>query len=181
MYRIFSFPFYCLLSALLIAIGQAGIEKNSCNAIAIETAQEKSGSKIPTPSPTPRKRRPYDPELQPPEKTTTAVSAADARISTCFPPGIDLDARVADTTLSPKQNLTVSMRLKQLKARCQKGKLVDRKGRQIRFYNLIGCWGNPPADYEEMLQNQTREIEQLEKRYTVIQIPCAQSDPSSIN
>ncbi len=71
--------------------------------------------------------------------------------------------------------VTVKMRLVQLKARCKRGMLVDGKGKQIYFYTLIGCWGNPPADYLDLLEHQAQEIQRLKKRYTVIQISCAQS------
>lgn len=80
------------------------------------------------------------------------------------------------------RKITVRMRLVQLKARCKRGKLVDGKGKEIYFYTLIGCWGNPPADYLDLLKQQAREIVRLKKKYTVIQIPCAQSvDPRSIS
>lgn len=69
--------------------------------------------------------------------------------------------------------MTVEQKLVELKAKCKKGKLVDRNGREIRFVQLIGCWGNPPEDYQEQLDNQAREIKQLQEKFTVIQIPCA--------
>lgn len=74
------------------------------------------------------------------------------------------------------RRLTVRQRLQQLKARCRKGKLVDSHGRGIYFYKLTGCWGNPPADYLEILERQRREISNLKKRYTVIEMTC---NPSS--
>lgn len=67
---------------------------------------------------------------------------------------------------------TVRERLIQLKASCRKGKLVDAAGREIRFFRLEGCWGNPPADYQEILQKQSEELEKLRKRYTVIEMTC---------
>lgn len=68
--------------------------------------------------------------------------------------------------------ITVKHTLKSMRARCRQGKLVDRNGRQIRFYFLKGCWGSPPDDYSEILDQQQKKIERLKKRYTVIEIPC---------
>ena len=70
------------------------------------------------------------------------------------------------------EKITVKQALKRMRARCLGGKLVDGKGRQIRFYFLQGCWGNPPADYLEILDRQKREIEELKKRFTVIEMTC---------
>ena len=70
---------------------------------------------------------------------------------------------------------TVAQTLKRLRARCVGGKLVDRRGRGIRFYFLTGCWGNPPADYLEMMDRQRTELALLKKRFTVIEMTC---DPS---
>lgn len=67
---------------------------------------------------------------------------------------------------------TVRERLIQLKASCRKGKLVDAAGKEIRFFRLEGCWGNPPADYQEILQKQSEELEKLRKQYTVIEMTC---------
>src|SRR6267378_7720508 len=50
--------------------------------------------------------------------------------------------------------VTVAQKLKELRARCRRHKLIDSSGREIRFYRLIGCWGNPPDDYQEQLQRQ---------------------------
>lgn len=74
---------------------------------------------------------------------------------------------------SPKiRRVTVSAKLKQLRARCRRGKLVDAKGTEIRFYHLQGCWGNPPENYEEILAEQAKELENLRKRYRVIEMTC---------
>jgi hypothetical protein len=190
MYQLRGLAFFCLASISLSATVQAVKSENFFQPLSNEVMQPRS---LETDEPrktlqTPRKRRPYDPVLQPPEKSTTATtSSSDARVSACLPSGIALDNLVAPpdpgkANQSPKKNLTVRMRLLQLKARCKKGSLVDAKGRKIRFYRLIGCWGNPPVDYAELLENQAREIRRLKKTYTVIQISCAQSnDPSSIN
>jgi hypothetical protein len=62
--------------------------------------------------------------------------------------------------------------LKELKARCRKGKLVDAGGREIRFYQMIGCWGNPPDDYQQQLAHQDKDLARLRKRYRVIEMTC---------
>ena len=107
----------------------------------------------------------------------TAISVRTDALSKCLPPGINLDSNVANEPSEPDKQLqakgvTVKAKLSHLKARCKRGKLLDSKGRQIRVYTLIGCWGNPPDNYLELLENQDREIQRLKKRYTVIQIPC---------
>ena len=68
--------------------------------------------------------------------------------------------------------ITVQDKLKEFGARCRKGKLVDSKGKEIYFFRMSGCWGNPPADYREILEKQDRELERLRKRYRVIEMTC---------
>ena len=70
------------------------------------------------------------------------------------------------------QQVTVDETLKKLKAKCKRGKLVDASGKEIYFYRLRGCWGNPPADYQEILSQQQRELENLRQRYRVIEMTC---------
>jgi len=77
------------------------------------------------------------------------------------------------TTGKPRP-VTVKQRLLQLKAYCKDGKLLDGRGKEIRFVHLLGCWGNPPEDYQEQLNQQQAEIKQLSEKYTVVQISCAQ-------
>ncbi|MFY9571180.1 MAG: hypothetical protein WAV20_07280, partial [Blastocatellia bacterium] len=96
----------------------------------------------------------------------------------CLPSGIKLSNVVSarltrsNATGASVERVTVEEKLIQLKARCRKGRLVDLGGKQIRFYRLIGCWGNPPADYREMREHQRTELEKLKKRYTVIEMTC---------
>ena len=78
--------------------------------------------------------------------------------------------------------MTAEQRLRALKAKCVKSKLLDGDGKEIRFYRLQGCWGNPPADYRDILQRQSRELSALKKRFTVIEIPCdSTGDPRRIS
>lgn len=70
---------------------------------------------------------------------------------------------------------TVKQRLDKLDARCAAGKLIDGKKREIRFYQLQGCWGNPPADYQEILSAQEKELKELKKKFAVVEITCNSS------
>ncbi|MEO6334270.1 MAG: hypothetical protein ABIO91_04735 [Pyrinomonadaceae bacterium] len=74
-------------------------------------------------------------------------------------------------------NETVGKRLAKMGARCKAGKLVDAKRKEIRFYKLQGCWGNPPADYLEILETEKNKLLDLRKRFTLIEITC---NPSAI-
>jgi len=95
----------------------------------------------------------------------------------CLPKGIQ--AKDVVSYRGPKsflqkgrQVLTVEEKLASLKAHCKRGKLVDGSGRQIHFFRLQGCWGNPPADYQEILEKQNRELIRLRRQYTVIEMTC---------
>ncbi|HKR59276.1 MAG TPA: hypothetical protein VJS64_06040 [Pyrinomonadaceae bacterium] len=93
----------------------------------------------------------------------------------CLPADIDADEVIAvEPAAQGRQakQVTVKSRLNQLGARCRAKRLVDSKGRQIHFYRLTGCWGNPPENYEEILNNQQQELERLRRRYRVIEITC---------
>jgi hypothetical protein len=104
----------------------------------------------------------------------------------CLPDGIKLTDVVSaqiitsDASGSVTKKIVVEQKLAELKARCKKGLLVDSKGREIYFYRLTGCWGNPPEGYEEILERQRNEIEELKKRYTVIEMTC-NPDGAQIN
>jgi len=97
----------------------------------------------------------------------------------CLPPerklsdivSAEMTGRDASGRYSVKTTI-IKDRLIQLKAHCKNGKLVDGKSRQIYFYQLTGCWGAPPTDYREIMQKQRREIENLKKSYTVIELTC---------
>ena len=117
----------------------------------------------------------------------TCLSSGDGtrkEFVSCLPPDTDLEEVVSVQLKSPTQTpatrVTVRDRLRQLKAHCKKGKLVDSSGREIRFYRLLGCWGNPPADYQEQLAQQEQELQRLKKKYKVVEIPCGQMDPRQI-
>jgi hypothetical protein len=100
-------------------------------------------------------------------------SSSATRFDRCLPSGIkSTDVVSAQSIKSEIKKITVKEKLTELKARCKKGKLVDASGREIRFFKLTGCWGNPPVDYQEIMQRQNEELEKLRKRYTVIEMTC---------
>lgn len=95
----------------------------------------------------------------------------------CLPEAVKPDQVVSVISKTPNltgevERETVKQRLDKLDARCKAGKLVDAKNREIRFYQLQGCWGNPPADYQEIMNAQQKELQELKKKYTVIEITC---------
>jgi hypothetical protein len=100
--------------------------------------------------------------------------------SACLPKGIQPTAVVSYLVAKPvnqkgRQVITVEETLVSLKARCKKGRLVDGSGKQIYFFRLTGCWGNPPDNYQGILDRQNSELIKLKKRYTVIEMTCNSS------
>ena len=105
-------------------------------------------------------------------------SACTRNTDPCMPPGIQSTDVVSSQAAKPGGKVvkvTVAQKLKALGGRCRKGKLVDAKGTEIRFYQLVGCWGNPPDDYQEQLERQAKELAKLRKRYRVIEMTCDSS------
>ena len=93
----------------------------------------------------------------------------------CLPAGIHATDVVSAQWLKSSnvvKKITVEQKLTEIKARCKKAKLVDASGKEIYLFRLTGCWGNPPEDYQEILQRQNDELEKLRKRYTVIEMTC---------
>ena len=108
----------------------------------------------------------------------SASPACTRNTDPCTPPGIQTTDVVSSEAVKPGGKVvtvTVAQKLKALGARCRKGKLVDAKGTEIRFYQLIGCWGNPPDDYQQQLERQAKELAKLRKRYRVIEMTCGSS------
>jgi hypothetical protein len=99
----------------------------------------------------------------------------------CLPSNIKPETVAeADLNMNPQskpKTVTVKQKLDKLKARCKNGVLRDKNKKEIKFYRLKGCWGNPPADYLEIIENQRKELEELKKKYTVIELTC---NPSGI-
>lgn len=117
-------------------------------------------------------------------QTYSAQTKTERKISTpkygCLPADIKPDTIVEVKQGGPGGGSrlikeTVGQRLEKMKSSCKAGKLRDGKGREIRFYHLQGCWGNPPADSLRILDNQRKEIRKLRKRFAVIEIHCAPS------
>jgi hypothetical protein len=73
---------------------------------------------------------------------------------------------------------TVEKRLNELKARYEKDKLVDEKGREIRFFEPL-CRGVSAGEEQDEIDRKAKEKElsELEKKYTVIILHC---DPSKV-
>ena len=97
----------------------------------------------------------------------------------CLPDGVKTSDVVSVERRGPGQvtkRVTVGDKLKQLQARCRRGRLYSSRGRQIYFYHLTGCWGRPPADYLDILQRQRDELRKLRRRYTVIEMTCNPGD-----
>jgi len=93
----------------------------------------------------------------------------------CLPAGITASDVVSTRLVRPANTIektTVEQKLVELKAKCKSGRIVDSKGKEIRFFRLQGCWGNPPVDYQEILEEQNKQLEKLKKRYTVIEMTC---------
>jgi hypothetical protein len=67
--------------------------------------------------------------------------------------------------------VTVGQKLKELNARCVKGRIMGSNNKEIRFFR-IACWGIPPPDYQEMQAEQKRKLAALKAKYTVIVIGC---------
>jgi hypothetical protein len=101
-----------------------------------------------------------------------------SKFDACLPEGIKATDIVSAQRIGPTGKIkTVSVEdtLVSVKARCRRGKLVDESGKEIYFFRMTGCWGNPPPDYVDILQRQNEQLEKLRKRYTVIQITCNQT------
>ena len=105
----------------------------------------------------------------------------------CLPKNIRLDSVVSFKTSALADGkkhieaLTVKQALKTLKARCIRGELKDRSKKSIRFYQLHGCWGHPPPNYLEIMEKQRKELEELKKKYTVIEMTCSSGSPERIS
>src|ERR1700736_5472482 len=102
----------------------------------------------------------------------THEGVSQSPLAKCLPPEIKLSDVVEATNSGPakgqsvgQHNVTVEQRLNELKATCNNdNKLVDGNGRQIVFYHLTGCWGNPPENYQDILQRQRDEINKLKQQ-----------------
>lgn len=106
---------------------------------------------------------------------TPNQSNYDTNFADCAPSNIKLSDIVV--TYNSRNKITVQQTLSNMAAKCDSAnKLVDSSNKEIRFYQLVGCWGNPPANYLELQKKQNDEIDALKKQYTVILMPCSQSN-----
>ena len=105
------------------------------------------------------------------------VTASQTEFRACLPQDIKPSDVVSARIIEVGNNniiekVTVSQRLSELRAYCKNEQLVDGAGRALAFYKLTGCWGNPPANYQEILEQQRAQIEKLRTRFTVIEMTC---------
>ena len=105
------------------------------------------------------------------------AACMDEPSGSCLPDGVN-EATVVEVITRQtvdgfvKDKVTVRDRLKKLNAKCRKGKLIDGTGKPIKFFHLTGCWGNPPDNYQEIIERQSQQLESLKKDNTVVEIPC---------
>lgn len=104
---------------------------------------------------------------------------SQSTLAKCLPADTKLND-VVEASIAGNANgqhkVTVESKLNELKATCNRdNKLIDGNGRQIVFYHLIGCWGNPPANYRQLLEKQREEINKLKQQFTVIEMTCNSS------
>jgi hypothetical protein len=92
------------------------------------------------------------------------------RLQGCLPPDISSD-QIAVYGRPGKKNVTVLGVLTKLKARCSKGRLLDSRKREIRFFKKT-CWGHPPPNYLELKAEESRQLALLKSSYTVVVIEC---------
>ena len=101
----------------------------------------------------------------------------ESSLSHCLPPNVKLDDIVSTKVVgyTRPENVvrtTVEQTLGGLRAICKNDKLTDASGKEIYFYHRVGCWGNPPQNYNEILQKQQDELARLKKKYTVVEMTC---------
>jgi hypothetical protein len=119
------------------------------------------------------------------QNTPTSVSATPK--TTKFerlPENIKPETEVRKETRNDKGEVvsfeitTVEKRLNELKARVENDKLVDEKGREIRFFEPL-CRGVSAGDEQDEIDRKAKEKElaELLKKYTVIVLHC---DPNKV-
>jgi len=96
---------------------------------------------------------------------------AETPLAACLPKGVRADDIVVYGR-NKQPDVTVAKTLEKMKVRCRKGKLVDAKTREVRFFRQ-SCWGHPPPDYLDIRRREKAELAELEKKYTVIVFNCS--------
>jgi hypothetical protein len=95
----------------------------------------------------------------------------------CLPNTVSLQAATSVDRRGDRPKITtVADTLKRLHAKCVDGRLVDRTGKEVRFYHSH-CFGAPTNYALETMKREREELEALRKKYLVIQTsqvePCA--------
>jgi hypothetical protein len=68
---------------------------------------------------------------------------------------------------------TIQQTLQTLGAKCKGKLLVDRQGREIRFFQEIACSGiQPPPEVLKRWEQAQAERDRLKQRYTVVDLTC---------
>lgn len=96
---------------------------------------------------------------------------AKTTLAACLPSDVKLNEIIVHGINGAKDR-TVQDALKELKARCVKGKLVAPNKREVRFFRP-SCWGNPPVDAQEIQAAEARQLQELKKRYQVVTFQCS--------
>ena len=108
--------------------------------------------------------------LAPQDYAKQKKKIAKTNLAVCLP----LDVKLSEVIvhgLNGAKDHTVQDALKELKARCVKGKLIAPNKREVRFFRP-SCWGNPPIDAQEIQAAETRQLQELKKRYQVVTFQC---------
>jgi Na+-transporting NADH:ubiquinone oxidoreductase subunit NqrC len=111
--------------------------------------------------------------------SSVKVIVPKINILTCLPSNIKL-TDVVSVNAGGSNKITVDQQLKSDGAKCVNQKLLDKNGKEIRFYQLTGCWGNPPVNYRDIEAKQYSEITNLKTQYTLIEMTCNPSGASII-
>lgn len=91
---------------------------------------------------------------------------------------VHMDAKNDKGEITSTEVTTVEKTLNGLKARFENGRLVDGKGREIKFFAPL-CRGvsQGPEEDEAARKAKEKELSELERKFTVIVLYC---DPASV-
>lgn len=89
-----------------------------------------------------------------------------ADLAKCLPPGYGPDTCI---WIAVGGKTTVRPYLEQMGAYCRDGKIFDPSGREVYFYQTPG-YGAQLLDYSRRLHEDERHLNDLKKRYHVIQL-----------
>ena len=102
-----------------------------------------------------------------------AAHASAQTSYTCLPKNLHADDIISyayDGTAAARPH-TLGQELDAHKARCEKGKLRDERGREIHFYRSELSGGRPSQRTLDIRDRENRELSRLRKRFTVIVLP----------